>query len=384
MPATLPPPDPQKATVLVVDDDDLFLRVCSGVLRRAGLTVETVNDPTRALERIEERHYDAIVSDVCMPSINGISLLRAVREVDHSVPVVLMTGAPTLETAISAIDLGVHKFMPKPFDVDAFVSAVKDAVTRRASTDDLGAAHCRLNRALDGLWMAYQPIAQLSTGKPLSYEALLRTTATEVKGPTEVLELAEKTKRLFELGRRIRNIAAADFEQLPQGVDLFVNLHPEDLDDPDLYDPTAPLSLRASRVVLEITERASLSHHHALVEHIRALRELGFRVAIDDLGAGYAGLTSLSQVQPEFVKLDASLVRGIEASGVNQLIVTAVLDLCRELGARVVAEAIETPAELRTLQRLGVDLMQGYLFAKPARPFVELDPKALVIKAHAA
>lgn len=378
-----PPPDPQKATVLVVDDDDLFLRVCSGVLRRAGLTVETVNDPTRALERIEQRHFDAIVSDVCMPSINGISLLRAVREVDHSVPVVLMTGAPTLETAISAIDLGVHKFMPKPFDVDAFVSAVKDAVTRRASTDDLGAAHCRLNRALDGLWMAYQPIAQLSTGTPLAYEALLRTTANEVKGPTEVIELAEKTQRLFELGRRIRARSAADLENLPQDIDLFVNLHPEDLDDPELYDPTAPLSLQARRVVLEITERASLSHNASLADHIRALRELGYRVAVDDLGAGYSGLTTLSRVQPEFVKLDASLVRGIEASGVNQLIVTAVLDLSRELGARVVAEAIETPAELETLQGLGVELMQGYLFARPARPFVAIEASALPVR-HAA
>lgn len=377
------PPDPLKATVLVVDDDDLFLRVCSGILRRAGLTVETVNDPTRALERIEQRHFDAIVSDVCMPSINGLSLLRAVREVDHSVPVVLMTGAPTLETAISAIDLGVHKFMPKPFDVDAFVTAVKEAVARRSTTDDLGAAHCRLNRALDGLWMAYQPIAQVSTGKALSYEALLRTTATEVKGPGDVLDLAEKTQRLFELGRRIRAVTAADLVHLPLEIDLFVNLHPEDLDDPDLYDPTAPLTQHAKRVVLEITERASLAHNHSLVDHIRALRELGYRVAVDDLGAGYAGLTTLSLVQPEFVKLDASLVRGIEASAVNQLIVTAVLDLSAELGARVVAEAIETPAELRTLQRLGVDLMQGYLFARPAKPFCAMDPRVFPVKAAA-
>jgi EAL domain-containing protein (putative c-di-GMP-specific phosphodiesterase class I) len=374
---TLPPESTQQATVLVVDDDDLFLRVCKGLLKRAGLSVEAVNDPSRALECLEQRHFDAVVSDVNMPNVNGISLVRAVREIDASVPVLLMTGAPTLEMAISAIDLGVQKFLPKPFDVDVFVRGVRDAVKQRATQDGLGADHCRLNRALDGMWMAYQPIAQLSSGTPLSYEALLRTTATEVKGPAEVLELAERTGRLFELGRRVRGRVAADIEKLPPSIDLFVNLHPEDLEDPDLYDPTAPLTLVAKRVVLEITERASLTHNAGLLEHMRVLRELGFRVAVDDLGAGYAGLTTLSKVQPEFVKLDASLVRGIDTSGVNQLIVTAMLDLSRELGAKVVAEAIETPGELATLRRLGVDLMQGYYFARPGRPFVELSADAL-------
>jgi EAL domain-containing protein (putative c-di-GMP-specific phosphodiesterase class I) len=339
--------------------------------------VETVNDPCRALERIEQRRYDTIVSDVHMPTINGLSLLKAVREVDHSVPFVLMTGMPTLETAISAIDLGVHKFIPKPFEVDVFVKAVQDAVARRATNDDLGTAHCRLNRALDGLWMAYQPIVRLSDGSLLSYEALLRTTATDVKGPGDVIELAEKTDRLFELGRRIRAAAAVDLENLDLDVDLFVNLHPEDLDDPELYDPTSPLSLHARRVVLEITERASVAHDTFLVDHVRALRALGYRVAVDDLGAGYSGLTTLSRVQPEFVKLDGSLVRNIDNSGVNQLIVSAVLDLSAELGARVVAEAIETQRELATLRELGVELMQGYLFARPGKPFVQIDRAAL-------
>ncbi|MFT3710726.1 MAG: EAL domain-containing protein [Archangium sp.] len=366
------PPDRQQATVLVVDDDDLFLRVCTGVLKRAGIGVESVNDPCRALERIEQRHYDAIVSDVCMPTINGLSLLKAVREVDASVPFVLMTGMPTIETAITAIDLGVHKFIPKPFEVDSFVKAVQDAVTRRAKTDDLGAAHCRLNRALDGLWMAYQPIVRVSSASALAYEALLRSSSTEVKGPPDVIELAEQTGRLFELGRRIRTQCAADLANLAPDIDLFVNLHPEDLDDPELYDPTAPLSQHASRVVLEITERASLEHHSSLVDHMRALRALGYRIAVDDLGAGYSGLTTLSKVQPEFVKLDASLVRGIDASGVNQLIINAVLELSAELNAHVVAEAIETPAERDCLRSLGVDLMQGYFFARPEKPFAKI------------
>ena len=129
----------------------------------------------------------------------------------------------------------------------------------------------------------------------------------------------------------------------------------------------------ARRVVLEITERASVTHDEALNRHIDALRALGYRVAVDDLGAGYAGLTTLARIQPEFVKLDGSLVRDIDTSGVNQLIVAAVVDLSRRMGLRVIAEAIETAPELATLRDLGVDLMQGYYFAKPGKAFVSIN-----------
>ena len=359
--------------VLVVDDDELFLRVCSSLLRRSGLTVETCNNPTHALALIEKHRYDTIVSDFCMPDLSGLGLLQAARSYDATVPFVLMTGAPTIESAISAIDLGVHKYLPKPFDIDVFVTTVSEAVKRRVGSDDLASLHRRLDRALEGLWMAYQPIVEFSKSRPLAYEALLRTTTPEVKGPPDVLELAEKTGRLFDLGRAIRRSVANELPMLAEGVDVFVNLHPADLKDPELYEGSSPLAAFARRVVLEITERASVTHDDALTRHIEALRALGYRVAVDDLGAGYAGLTTLARVQPEFVKLDGSLVRDIDTSGVNQLIVAAVVDLAKRMGLRVIAECIETGPELATLCDLGVDLMQGYYFAKPGKPFVSID-----------
>ena len=359
--------------VLVVDDDELFLRVCGSLLRRAGLTVEACTSPTAALALIEHQRFDTIVSDFCMPDLSGISLLKAARAFDATVPFVLMTGAPSIESAISAIDLGVHKYLPKPFDVDVFVLTVSEAVKRRVGSDDLSSLHRRLDRALEGLWMAYQPIVEFSRQRPLAYEALLRTAAPEVKGPGEVLELAEKTGRLFDLGRAVRHSVARELPSLAREIDVFVNLHPADLEDPELYQPGSPLTAFANRVVLEITERASVAHDEDLNKHIDRLRALGYRVAVDDLGAGYAGLTTLARIQPEFVKLDGSLVRDIDSSGVNQLIVAAVVDLSSQMGLRVIAECIETAQELTMLRALGVDLMQGYYFAKPARPFVRVE-----------
>ena len=370
-------PDVPPGRVLVVDDDDIFLKVCRTILKRAGFQVDAVSSSSEALERIRGQRYDTIVSDIRMPGGDGISLLRAARHQDPHLPFVLMTGAPTVETAISAVEHGALRYMQKPFDVDAFVGVVSEAVSRRVGAADLPALNRRLDRALEQLHLVYQPIVRASQGSILAYEALLRSTAPDITGPGDILELAERTNRLFEVGRAVRARAAQDLLALDAGVLLFVNLHPADLEDPELYSRDAPLSAHSWRVVLEITERASVSHLSSLDEHMRALRAMGYRIAVDDLGAGYAGLTTFARVRPEFVKLDASLVRDIHSASVQQLVVSTVLDLARELGALVVAEAIETELERNALKMLGVDVMQGYYFARPAKPFVGLNPACL-------
>ena len=118
-------------------------------------------------------------------------------------------------------------------------------------------------------------------------------------------------------------------------------------------------------MVLEITERAALDRIHELQSRVTRLRALGYRIAIDDLGAGYAGLTSFAQLEPEVVKVDMSLMRGIDSSPMKQKLVRSIVALCTELGIQLVAEGIETPAERDALISLGGDLCQGYLFARP-------------------
>lgn len=356
--------------MLVVDDDDVFLRVCRTVLRRAGLSVDAVGSSAEALERIRLEHYDTIVSDIRMPGADGIQLLRAARAHDPAVPFLLMTGAPSVETAISAVEHGAVKYLQKPFDVDHFVAVVTDAIGRRTGSADLPAANRRLDAALSQTSLVYQPIVRTSTRSIVAYEALLRSAAPGIRGPGEVLELAERTNRLFEVGRSVRARAAADLTTLESTLQLFVNLHPADLEDPELYSHDSPLASHARRVVLEITERASVAHLTSLDHHMHALRAMGFRIAVDDLGSGYAGLTTFARVRPEFVKLDASLVRDIHSTSAQQLVVSSVQEMARELGSQVVAEAIETVHERDALSRLGIDVMQGYYFAHPGRPFV--------------
>jgi EAL domain-containing protein (putative c-di-GMP-specific phosphodiesterase class I) len=168
----------------------------------------------------------------------------------------------------------------------------------------------------------------------------------------------------------IRERVARSAPAAPSGSRLFVNVHSSDLDDADLFSPWAPLTAIAPSIVLEITERSSLERVEGLGVRLQKLRRLGFKIAVDDLGAGYAGLSSFSQVEPEIVKLDMSLVRGIDTSSRKRSVVRSMLELAgRDLGMLVICEGVETSAERDTLAALGADLLQGYLFAKPAREF---------------
>ncbi|HEX7672360.1 MAG TPA: EAL domain-containing protein, partial [Polyangiaceae bacterium] len=143
------------------------------------------------------------------------------------------------------------------------------------------------------------------------------------------------------MGRAVRREAPGPMAETPASTLLFVNLHSSDLSDETLSSASSTLTAMASRVVLEITERASLDDVTDVRGKVAELRRLGFRMALDDLGAGYAGLTSLAELEPEFVKLDISLVRDIHRNPVKQKLVQSMIKMCREMGIQVIAEGIE-------------------------------------------
>jgi EAL domain-containing protein (putative c-di-GMP-specific phosphodiesterase class I) len=159
---------------------------------------------------------------------------------------------------------------------------------------------------------------------------------------------------------------------------VFINLHPSDLIDEHLYAADSPLTLVAPRIVLEITERASLDEIPDVQARIAALRRLGFRIAVDDVGAGYAGLTSIACLEPEIMKIDMGLVRDIDVSATKQKLVGAMASLCVEMNVMVIAEGVETKLERDALRRVGCDVMQGYFFAKPDKPFPDVTFEAAV------
>jgi EAL domain-containing protein (putative c-di-GMP-specific phosphodiesterase class I) len=233
----------------------------------------------------------------------------------------------------------------------------------------------RLDRAVPSLRMGYQPIVRVSTKEIIAYEALVRPQDPELGTPALLLDAAEKTDRLAEVGRAIRASVSRTLWTSGRRVHVFVNLHARDLFDDSLFEESAPLSAFAGQVTLEITERASLRDVPDLRARIDLLQSLGFRIALDDLGAGYAGLSLLAQLHPDVVKLDMSFTRGIETDSIKQKLVRSMRQLCEELGTTFVVEGVETRAELAQLTGLGCDVFQGELFGMAGEPFLEVDWK---------
>lgn len=373
-------------TVLVVDDDAALVRTVARVLTLRGFEVTTASNGAEALALIESNRFDVVVSDIAMPDMNGVQLLRRLRDMDLVVPVVLVTGEPAVSTAVEAIEYGAFRYLTKPVESNDLAATVDRAVryhrmarmkaraaellgTEVAGPGDRAGLEVSFERAMETLWIAYQPIVSARGRTVFGHEALLRSSEPSLPHPGAVIDAAVRLEQLDVLGRAIRSRAAGPVAEAPESGALFVNLHVRDLLDPTLTAPESPLSRIASRVVLEITERAALDEVGDVRPRIARLREMGFRIAIDDLGAGYSGLTSFAQLEPEVVKLDMSLVRGIDSSATKQKVVRSMTTLCHDMGMLVVAEGVETAQERDALVELRCDLLQGYLFAKPSRPF---------------
>jgi EAL domain-containing protein (putative c-di-GMP-specific phosphodiesterase class I) len=229
---------------------------------------------------------------------------------------------------------------------------------------DLAGLQDAFARGLEGLRMAYQPIVWAADGRVFGREALMRTRLRSLPNPGAMFDAAERLGRVHDLGRAIRAKVAASPE-IATGTTVFVNVHALELTDHHLYDRMSPLSAHAKTVVLEITERSSFERVTELRSKIKSLRDLSYRIAVDDLGAGYAGLTSFAALEPDIVKLDMALVRGVDREPIKQRLVGSMARLCRDLGILVVAEGVETEAEKEILVGLGCDLLQGYLFGRP-------------------
>lgn len=221
------------------------------------------------------------------------------------------------------------------------------------------------------LAMAFQPIVEAASGRVFAYEALVR--GADGRGAASVLSAVDAANRYaFDQACRATAIEAAGGLGLAgTGALLSINFLPN-----AVYRPEACIraTLRAaertgfpvSSLMFEVAEGEQVSDPAHLRRILHSYKEMGFTVAIDDFGAGHSGLNLLADFQPDLVKLDMGLVRGIEADKARRAIVGGLLRICADLRVRVVAEGVETEAEHRALRDLGVTLFQGYLFARPA------------------
>lgn len=226
---------------------------------------------------------------------------------------------------------------------------------------------------------AYQPIVDFATRSIYAHEALVRGP----NGESAASVLAQVTPdKLYRFDQACRVKAVAGAARLGMRERLSINFLPNAVYRPEVCIRTTFEAARAhnfpiEQIIFEVTEGERVHDRAHLVNIFREYRRFGFQTAIDDFGAGYAGLNLLSEYQPHLVKIDMDLVRNVDSNRPRQAIVRAITAMCAELGIRVLAEGIETRAERDFLAVTGIDLMQGYWFSKPVfQGLGTIDPAA--------
>ncbi|ADU62464.1 diguanylate cyclase [Pseudodesulfovibrio aespoeensis Aspo-2] len=232
----------------------------------------------------------------------------------------------------------------------------------------------------------YQPILDFKSGSILGWEALSRgPEGSSFRSPVILFETAEQFGRLFALERLCRESAIRNAGPLRKGQKLFLNIHPKTMADPE-FTPGKTLELMEQAglvpddIVFEITERHSVQDFDLFYRTLDHYRSQGFCVAVDDAGAGYAGLTLIAQLQPEYIKLDKLLIDKIHKDPVKRALVETTVTFADKIGSRIIAEGIETKAQTLCLKDIGVHCGQGYFLARPAFPKPELTKECLDIQ----
>ncbi|MBI4743405.1 MAG: EAL domain-containing protein [Actinobacteria bacterium] len=231
----------------------------------------------------------------------------------------------------------------------------------------------------EDIHIVFQPVVDLLTHKVFAYEALSRGPAyTEFENPSKMFKVAYEAGLVLDLERLCRKKIFQSINDLKDDYLLFVNIEPESVADSRWRQITSSgllvdIGISPERIVLEITERCAIADFASFRSALKYFRSLGFKVSVDDAGAGYGSLEAIAEIKPDFIKMDMSLIRGVHQDQIRQQLVKIFVLLAENTGIELVVEGIETSEELRTLVDLGVKSGQGYFFAYPNESFVEVE-----------
>lgn len=253
--------------------------------------------------------------------------------------------------------------------------ALNDSGTREAVDASYRAERLRYILAKEQVTTYIHPVLKLDDMSVVGYEALSRGPAnTEFEHPDKLFRVAYDENLVLSLERLCRKKALEAAASMPEGRLMFINIEPDAVTDPELREIMTTTLLSCSgitpdRIVLEITERTAITDFVTFRATLEYLRALGFGIAIDDAGAGYGSLQCLAETCPEWLKVDISLVRGIDSDEMRTQLVASLVQFAEKMNVRLIAEGVETVEELRTLKSLGVKYGQGFLFARPTADF---------------
>jgi EAL domain-containing protein (putative c-di-GMP-specific phosphodiesterase class I) len=308
-------------------------------------------------------------------SFESLDALR-IRLTSVLVPKMLRTALPYLKVPprISlGFAMGIHNPLIDPHHI--ILRIIREALDRaewQQITEEMETVQQLRELILnEDIITLYQPIVDLRSEKPVAYEALARGNAgTIFQSADDLFSGAIKHHLLVELDRICRKRALQFSHRLPNGTKVFINTLPATIRDPEfqgkhLIESLERACITPDRIVIEITERLVIDNLSLFQDAMNYFTDLGMSLAVDDVGSGYSGLETIGKLKPSYLKVDKSLVQGIHTSMIKREMLKAIMSMGRGIGAKVIAEGIEIPEELKALQAIGVDYGQGYLLGRP-------------------
>ena len=366
--------------ILIADDDDTILKAVARALSSEGFDVDTARDAREFMDMASRQAYDVALIDYMLGRDNGLRVLGSLATMQPDCARAVMTSHRNL-SPMDAVNVGQAEMvvLKRGVGLTQLVEMVHDLLRERsklAETSPLAKEEGGLDTTRKNLEAALQPGAmQLFAqpivrsgepeGAPFAYEALLRPQGQHFAHVGELLLAVEHFATFHELGDQVFALASELIEQIPKSSRLFINLHPNQLAGRDrLMGGLEALIPHASRVVMEITERGILPD--GWDQSVAELKDLGFAIALDDFGGMFNGFTMLAELEPNFLKLDMSLVRNIHEDPRRLSLVGLITRFAEAEDSPVIAEGVESEEEAEVLRSCGVPLLQGYHYGRPA------------------
>jgi EAL domain-containing protein (putative c-di-GMP-specific phosphodiesterase class I)/CheY-like chemotaxis protein len=374
--------------VMLADDEERVLDVMTDLMTSdpAIDVVGRARDARQAIDLARTAAPDVALVDVRMPGGGGAVAARGIRRGSPPTRVVAVSADANPNAVLAMLDAGATGYVGKEQPVEQILRAVHRAMDGKASiavsslasmterlvergsertTRERRVSADRIAQVIEGpaLDMVFQPIVELFGGRVAGLEALARFRGTPRHRSPEVwFAEAASVGLLAELELAAMELALTELDRIPEGTFLSVNLSPQTMCSEEL---PRLLGDRADRVVLEMTEGSPLRDHEQVVAHLRPLRDRGARLAIDDVGAGYAGLARVVLLSPDFIKLDRTVVAGVATDLFRRSLIQRLLSFSDDVGIGVIAEGIETQEDLEELRMLSVPLGQGFHLGRP-------------------
>lgn len=376
---------------VLIAEDDPSVRDALAAIVSAEPTLElagAVADADRAVELAAAERADVALVDVRMPG-GGARAARGIRRRSPATKVLALSAHDDRATVLEMLEAGVVGYLVKGTSVESIVDSIQRAASgqgslsvevtgevidelagqlslRRRKEDRRRLREARIRRALDGddvLGVVFQPIWALEERTPVGAEALARFRGPPQRGPERWFAEADEVGLRRELELAAARAALEGLPGLPSSVYLSINVSPQTLTSAPFRKLVSKAA--AERVVVEITEHAPVDDYERIGEAVGRLRALGVRLAIDDAGAGFASLRHILRLAPDIIKLDRTLVAGIEADRSLQALAAGLISFAGKIDATIVAEGIERSEEIEQLAALGVSYGQGYFLARP-------------------